>query len=1310
MSHIFRSPVKTSLLGRTRALPGNRPWRAWGITVLLNLLVLLLALLGPTAWAAEKTVDIPVTNVNRLLYVAPNQKFTDYFSTLNNYGNVQRTLVYTAGSTFDTELKSKVGTDYTITSVKLIVGSSTKDGSGYGPYNGGAREDGDKSHNATGAYTVLSSYDPSNVTWSSFGNGGVAGTDYASTALTSGENDGDTTIWTFATTLLAGSGGWINDTASNKGLFFFTTPQNTEIYLLTTPSANVIWRVGATAPPGAPTIGTATAGAGQISVAFTPPASVGSSAITSYSVTCASSDGGTASDASGTSSPIVVTGLTNGKTYTCTVTATNSEGTGPASEASNAVKPANNLIANGDFQSGDTGFQSQYSNSCTRSIDAGCYAVTASPFDVHVAWDQGYDHTYGNASGRMLVANGAPESTYVWRQTVTVTPNTNYLLTAYARSVYPEAPAELKIQVDLSAGCGAANSFSDAGSIYATTNLTEWIVNYAALSIRANDSTQICIRILNNNLAEGGNDFAIDDISLVPDNRMPRAVNDLAAVTAENSVVIDVLANDVAGTETIDPASIDLDPGTSGRQTSYTVPGKGTFEVVDATGYKVRFTAATGFSGGASGRYRVSSSTNAIPSNVATICVTPTGSGCPQTITFTSTAPDPATVGGAAYRVTATGGESGNAVTFTSATPLVCTVSDSTVDFGGTGTCTINANQAGNESYAAAAQVQQSFPVATTPGAPTNLMATPGNGQATIAFTAPTTDGGLAITNYQYSTNDGSTWTAFGPAETTSPVTITDLTNDVTYQVKLRAVNWAGVGTASAVVAVTPSAPSTSHCGPGLPLPTSPPALWQQLALPCVPSASSSTVRAILGTTTNGQLDASIYGNAAANGWLMYGNDLANDRNLKLTVDDTLTTGGGYWIKSFSAPVGGGNLTLSGNATPVTVSGGEGCASANGCAAVPVTTVAGADRYNLVGTPFPYNVNWAQVRVRVKDAGGSLVGVYTPSQAAGLAASGNANPPVMSNQIWIYNGTQYQTWTDVSLPNPGNLKYFQSFWVKVLAAVAANGYTVELLIPAEASTHSQVLPAEGALFATRDRPWYLAWLDWLIPAAAADEMGFAPGPHPGPHAAPGARRGPAPIPPAAAITDPTLDLLITQGIETLGLDPTAAERAAHATARAEGREWYVSLRVDEPATGYQDHNSVLGQLLNAQAGYDPQDLLELPPFGTPYLTLVFPHPEWGARAGDYASDFRPAQRLDRRGRPLPGRPAADWAFEIRSDRPGTQVILRWEGDPTLLQRTRLIDRTSGRTINPTAKAYANGYPVTLTKGTRAFTWRFLGTP
>jgi titin len=99
----------------------------------------------------------------------------------------------------------------------------------------------------------------------------------------------------------------------------------------------------------------------------------------------------------------------------------------------------------------------------------------------------------------------------------------------------------------------------------------------------------------------------------------------------------------------------------------------------------------------------------------------------------------------------------------------------------------------------------------TTAGAPTALVSTAGNAQASIAFTAPTSNGGATITNYEYSTDNGTTWKLFSPVDTTTPVVITTrsdttsaLVNGTTYNVKLRAVNPAGSGTVSTAVSVTP--------------------------------------------------------------------------------------------------------------------------------------------------------------------------------------------------------------------------------------------------------------------------------------------------------------------------------------------------------------------------------------------------------------------------------------------------------------------------------------------------------------------------
>jgi hypothetical protein len=88
--------------------------------------------------------------------------------------------------------------------------------------------------------------------------------------------------------------------------------------------------------PGAPTGAVATAHAASASVAFVAPSSTGGAPISSYRVTA--SPGG--ANASATSSPISVPGLSNGIAYTFSVTATNSAGTGAGSAPSAAVTPA----------------------------------------------------------------------------------------------------------------------------------------------------------------------------------------------------------------------------------------------------------------------------------------------------------------------------------------------------------------------------------------------------------------------------------------------------------------------------------------------------------------------------------------------------------------------------------------------------------------------------------------------------------------------------------------------------------------------------------------------------------------------------------------------------------------------------------------------------------------------------------------------------------------------------------------------------------------------------------------------------------
>jgi hypothetical protein len=94
-------------------------------------------------------------------------------------------------------------------------------------------------------------------------------------------------------------------------------------------------------PPGQPTSVSAAAGNAQATVVWTAPSN-GGSTITSYTVTPyvgAVAQATTTVMGSPPPATATVVGLTNGTSYTFTVTAANSAGTGPTSSPSNAVTP-----------------------------------------------------------------------------------------------------------------------------------------------------------------------------------------------------------------------------------------------------------------------------------------------------------------------------------------------------------------------------------------------------------------------------------------------------------------------------------------------------------------------------------------------------------------------------------------------------------------------------------------------------------------------------------------------------------------------------------------------------------------------------------------------------------------------------------------------------------------------------------------------------------------------------------------------------------------------------------------------------------
>jgi hypothetical protein len=145
---------------------------------------------------------------------------------------------------------------------------------------------------------------------------------------------------------------------------------------------------------------------------------------------------------------------------------------------------------------------------------------------------------------------------------------------------------------------------------------------------------------------------------------------------------------------------------------SPSTPGTFTYSSATTSVISLTGTTATVGNAGTSVITATFTPTNTVDYNSTTTTMTISVIGNSQTITF----PDlsPITLGGAAPTATATA-SSNLTVAFTSATTSICTVTGTTITVLTTGTCTINANQAGNGTYAAAAQVQKSFVISPVP-------------------------------------------------------------------------------------------------------------------------------------------------------------------------------------------------------------------------------------------------------------------------------------------------------------------------------------------------------------------------------------------------------------------------------------------------------------------------------------------------------------------------------------------------------------------------------------------------------------------
>jgi gliding motility-associated-like protein len=169
-----------------------------------------------------------------------------------------------------------------------------------------------------------------------------------------------------------------------------------------------------------------------------------------------------------------------------------------------------NIIVNGGFESGNTGFTTQYAPGAGGTFgllsNPGTYAVTTSPNLVHNNFNSCQDHTSAPGTNQ-FVANGASTaSTQVWCQSVNVSPNTSYQFGTWATSVETgQSPAQLQFIINN----------TQIGTVFSPSNNgCSWSQFTQAWNSGISTTAQICI--VNQNTNPSGNDFAIDDITFRP--------------------------------------------------------------------------------------------------------------------------------------------------------------------------------------------------------------------------------------------------------------------------------------------------------------------------------------------------------------------------------------------------------------------------------------------------------------------------------------------------------------------------------------------------------------------------------------------------------------------------------------------------------------------------------------------------------------------------------------------------------------------------------------------------------------------------
>ncbi len=511
--------------------------------------------------------------------------------------------------------------------------------------------------------------------------------------------------------------------------------------------------------PGSPTGVTAAAGNGNAYVSFTAPVSNGGSPISGYTVK--SSPGGFTATAP-TATPVTVSGLTNGIAYTFSVTATNTVGTSAPSTPSTPVTPASGGGSSNTAEGGTVGTSVTAANSGAGSGNAfsvvnkgaGAALVYSTAADAHGVL--GYSMTGSSGTATDVGWTGF---------------NTTSMAVRFYYNPGPTLPSTALRLVDIRNASGtAARIMLTATNQLSILNTAASTVTTFAHALTANTWYRIELAISVSSTVATINAAYYPLDSTTPVDPAFSTTSGNTGTANLTQVFIGSAANATwTGTSYLDDLAVQ--PSATSFIGVYVPPGSTAPDAPTAVG-------------AVAGDGQATVSWTAPLSNGGTAITGYTVTSSPGGFTATTTGPTSAVVTG-----------------LTDGTPYTFTVTATNAI--GTG---------------AASAPSSPVTPATVPGAPIGVSAAPGNGQATVSWTAPVSNGGSAITGYTVTSSPGGlTATTAG---TTSAVVI-GLTNNTPYTFTVTATNAIGTGPASAASspvtpAGVPGAPTAVSASPGI--------------------------------------------------------------------------------------------------------------------------------------------------------------------------------------------------------------------------------------------------------------------------------------------------------------------------------------------------------------------------------------------------------------------------------------------------------------------------------------------------------------